>query len=302
MKLSVKIGKLKLKNPIICASGTFGLSDELKGIADYKNIGAYTTKTITLNPRSGNPPPRIYETECGVLNSVGLQGPGIDGFIKQHLPCLEKIETKIIISVGGFSPAEYKEIIRKLDQQKGVEAIEVNLSCPNIKEKKIISQDEKLTYKTLKSLRALTKKTLIAKISPEVVDIGAIAKAVEQSGFDCVSLVNTFFGMAVNIQTKKPFLGNIYGGYSGKAIKPMSLYRVWRVYKKVKLPIIGGGGIMTAFDAIEFLLAGATAVSLGTINLVEPNAASKILTGMKRYMKINKITEISKLRGGLIEA
>jgi len=302
MKLGVKIGKLELKNPIICASGTFGLGDELKGLVDYKDIGAYTTKTITLKPRSGNPPPRIYETECGVLNSVGLQGPGVDSFIKQYLPCLKKIKSKVIISVGGFSPDEYKEIIRRLDQEEAVKAIEINLSCPNIKEKKIISQDEKLTYKMLKSLRALTKKTLIAKISPEVTDIVEIAKAVKRSGCNCVSLVNTFFGMAVNIQTKKPFLGNIYGGYSGKAIKPMSLYRVWSVHKKVKIPIIGGGGIMTASDAIEFLLVGATAVSLGTINLVDPNAASKILTGIKKYMKANKITEISKLRGGIIGA
>jgi len=302
MNLGIKIGKLKLRNPIICASGTFGLGDELRELVDYKDIGAYTTKTITLKPRSGNPPPRIYETECGVLNSVGLQGPGVDGFIKQYLPCLKKIESKIIISIGGFSPAEYKEVVKKLDQEKGVEAIEVNLSCPNIKDKKIISQDEKLTYKILKSLKALTNKTLIAKISPEVTDIVAIGKAVKQAGFDCVSLVNTFFGMAINIQTKKPFLGNIYGGYSGKAIKPMSLYRVWKVYKKVKLPIIGGGGIMTATDAIEFLLAGATAVSLGTINLVDPNAASTILAGIKRYMKTNNIVKISKLRGGLIES
>ncbi len=301
MNLKVKIGKLQLNSPILCASGTFGTSDELKGLVDYKNIGAVIAKTITLNSRAGNPPPRIYETECGVLNSVGLEGPGVDGFIKQYLPRLEKLGTKFVVSVGGFSPDEYKKTLAKVSAQKGVEAIEVNLSCPNIKNEKIISQDPKLTLKTMKALRAITKKTLIAKITPEVTDIVSIAKAAKVAGADAVSLVNTFFGLAINTVTKRPFLGNTCGGYSGKAIKPLSLYRVWRVAKEVKIPIIGGGGIETASDAIEFILAGATAVSLGTVNLVEPNAAKGILEGIKKYMVKNKIKNISALSGGLIE-
>lgn len=301
MNLKVKIGKFQLNSPILCASGTFGISDELKGLVDYKNIGAVIAKTITLNPRAGNPPPRIYETECGVLNSVGLEGPGVDNFITQYLPLLKKLNTKFVVSIGGFSLDEYKKILAKVSSQEGVEAIEVNLSCPNIKDKRIISQDPKLTFRTMKALRGLTKKTLIAKITPEVTDIVSIAKAAKLAGADAVSLVNTFFGLAINTATKRPFLGNIYGGYSGKAIKPLSLYRVWRVAKEIKIPIIGGGGIETAADAIEFILAGATAVSLGTINLVEPNAAKRILEGIKKYMAENKIRNINTLSGGLIE-
>jgi dihydroorotate dehydrogenase (NAD+) catalytic subunit len=299
MDLRVKIGKLELDSPILCASGTFGISDELKGLVDYKNIGAVITKTLTLNPRAGNPPPRIYETECGVLNSVGLEGPGVDRFIKDHLPKLKKLPTKFIISIGAGSLDEYKKVLSKVAGQKEVEAVEINLSCPNIKDKKIVAQDPKSTLKTLKALRPITKKTLIAKISPEVTDIVEIAKAVKSSGIDALSLVNTFFGLAINIDTRKPYLGNGYGGYSGPAIRPLSLYRVWRVAKAVNIPIIGGGGIETAKDAIEFLLAGASAVSLGTINLVEPNAAKKILTGIKKYMKGKKITDIKKMTGSL---
>ena len=300
MNLKVKIGKFQLNSPILCASGTFGTSDELKGLVDYKNIGAVIAKTITLNPRVGNLPPRIYETECGVLNSVGLEGSGVASFIKQYLPGLKKLDTKFVVSIGGFSLDEYKKTLVKVLSQKGVEAIEVNLSCPNITNKKMISQDPKLTLKTMKALRALTKKTLIAKITPEVTDIVSIAKAVKLAGADAVSLVNTFFGLAINTVTKRPFLGNIHGGYSGKAIKPLSLYRVWRVAKEVKIPIIGGGGIETASDAIEFILAGATAVSMGTVNLVKPNAAKGVLEGIKKYMAAKKIKDIKRLKGSLI--
>ena len=299
MNLKIKIGQLQLNSPILCASGTFGISDELKGLVDYRNIGAVIAKTITLKPRAGNPPPRIYETECGVLNSVGLQGPGVDGFIKDHLPNLEKLPTEFIVSIGADSLSEYKKALSKIAARGEVKAIEINLSCPNIKNKKIVAQDAKMTLATMKALRAITKKTLIAKISPEVTDIVEIAKAVKSSGADALSLVNTFFGLAINIDTKKPYLGNTYGGYSGRAIRPLSLYRVWRVAKKVKIPIIGGGGIETAKDAIEFLLAGATAVSLGTVNLVDPNAAKNILAGIKKYMKAKKIGDIKKLTGGL---
>ncbi len=299
MNLKVKIGQLQLNSPILCASGTFGISDELEGLVDYRNIGAVIAKTITLKPRAGNPPPRIYETECGVLNSVGLEGPGVDGFIKKHLPNLKKLPTKFIVSIGADSLEQYKETLNKVATRNEVKAIEVNLSCPNIKNKGIVAQNAKLTFKTMKALRAVTKKTLIAKISPEVTDVAEIAKAVESSGTDAISMVNTFFGLAININTKKPYLGNTYGGYSGRAIRPLSLYRVWRVAKEVKIPIIGGGGIETAKDAIEFFLAGATAISLGTINLVDPNAATNILTGIKKYMEAKNIKGIKELTGGL---
>jgi dihydroorotate dehydrogenase (NAD+) catalytic subunit len=301
MNLKIKIGKLKLDNPIICASGTFGLGQELKGLVNYKKIGAVIAKTITLLPRVGNPPPRIFETECGVLNSVGLENPGVKDFIESKLEELEKIGTKFIVSVGGGSPQEYEKMVRKISKEKSIEAIEINLSCPNIKNKKIVSQSAMETFKLVNKLRKITNKTLIAKITPEVSDITAVARAVEDAGVDSVSLVNTFFAMAINIETQAPYLGNVYGGYSGKAIKPLSLYRVWRVAKEVKIPIIGGGGIETAQDAVEFILAGATAVSLGTINLVYPNVAEEILKGIERYMKDKKISDINKLRGKIKE-
>ncbi|MCK5491835.1 MAG: dihydroorotate dehydrogenase [Candidatus Omnitrophica bacterium] len=297
MKLSVKLGKLELDSPIICASGTFGFGEELKGLVDFKAIGAITTKTLTLDPRKGNPPPRIYETDCGVLNSVGMENPGVEGFIKHKLPLIEKLKTKCIVSVGGFSNKEYEEIIKKLTELKGVDAFEVNLSCPNLKLKKLVSQNSKATYTLVTLLRKLTKKSLFVKITPEVTDIVQIAKAVEDGGADAVSLVNTYFSMAIDIESQKPILGNVYGGYSGRAVKPMSLYKVWKVAQNVNIPIIGGGGIENFSDAIEFILAGATAVSLGTVNLVDPDSSKTVLIGIKEYMKKKKITDINNIRG-----
>lgn len=299
MNLKVKIGKMELATPLVCASGTFGFGEELKGLVDFKNIGAITTKTITFLPRTGNVPPRIYETECGVINSVGLENPGLEEFIKEKMPRLRRLPTAVIISVGGSSPPEYIETVKELNKVEGVPALEINLSCPNIKNKKIISQDRAATYETVKSLRAVTDKALIIKITPEVSDIVPIANAVEEAGADAVSLVNTFLAMAINTETQKSYLGSIYGGYSGRAIKPLSLYRVWRVCQNIKIPVIGGGGIETAQDAIEFILAGATAISLGTVNLVQPNCARDILAGIKDYMLRKGIKDINELRGGL---
>ncbi len=301
MKVSIKLNKLKLDSPIVCASGTYGFGDELKGLTDFSSIGAITTKTITLKPKAGNPPPRIYEAECGVINSVGLENPGLGVFINEKLPLIRKLNTKCIVSVGGASDKEYKQIVAGLSAEKGVDGLEINLSCPNLKLKKLISQDAKATYNLTKVLRKLTKKPLFIKITPEVSDITEIAKAIEAGKADGISLVNTFFSLRINIETQKPYLGNVYGGYSGKAIKPMSLYRVWKVSKAVKIPIIGGGGIENASDAVEFILAGAKAVSLGTINLVEPNSAEAVLSGIKKYLNKKKINDIGKLRGGLIE-
>jgi len=299
--LKVKLGKLKLDVPIVSASGTFGYGDELKDLANLKAIGAVTTKTITLKPRAGNRPPRIYESECGVMNSVGLENPGLKVFINEKLPEIRKLNTKCIVSVGGFSNQEYSQVVKALSKEKGVDGLEINLSCPNLRLKKLISQDAKATYSLTKALRKVVKKPLFIKITPEVSDIVKIAKAVKAGGADGISLVNTFFALRINTETRRPYLGNVYGGYSGKAIKPMSLYRVWKVAKEVKIPIIGGGGIESASDAVEFILAGASAVSLGTINLVNPNSAEDVLSGIKKYMKKNKVSDIGKLRGGLIE-
>jgi len=301
INLKVKLGKLRLDAPIISASGTFGYGNELKDLANLKSIGAITTKTITLKPRAGNLPPRIYESECGVMNSVGLENPGLRVFMKEKLPEIKNLNTKCIVSVGGFSSMEYRKVVEALTNEKRVDGFEINLSCPNLKLKKLISQDARATYNLTKTLRGITKKSLFIKITPEVSDIVKIAKAVKQGGADGISLVNTFFSLRINTETRKPYLGNVYGGYSGRAIKPMSLYRVWKVAKEVKIPIIGGGGIENANDAIEFILAGASAVSLGTVNLVSPNSGEYILSGIKKYMNKNKINDLGKLRGGLIE-
>ncbi len=299
INLKVKLGSLTLNNPVVCASGTFGFGEELRGLVNFKDIGAIITKTITLLPRAGNPPPRIYETGCGVMNSVGLENPGLDGFVKEKLPLLQKLPTKRIVSVGGFTSEEYQGVIEDLEKRSGIDGYEINLSCPNLRLKKMISQSEPATYKLTKTLRKLTKRPLFIKISPEVTDIVKIAQAVKKGGAEAVSLVNTFFSLAIDVETQRPYLGNIYGGYSGRAIKPMSLYRVWRVAQNVKIPIIGGGGIETAKDAIEFILAGAAAVSLGTVNLAYPNQAHTIVKGIKEYMAKKKIKDISKLTGAI---
>lgn len=299
MNLAVKLNNFELKTPIVCASGTFGYGEELKGLVNFKNIGAITTKTITPEARAGNIPPRIYEAEYGVMNSIGLENPGLEGFLEEKLPSLLKLPVKSIVSIGGFSQEDYERIVRRLED-KEIEALELNLSCPNIKMKKMFSQNKDATYNLVKSLRAFTKKTLIVKITPEVEDIVEIAKAAYDAGADAISLVNTFFALGINIETKKPFLGSVYGGYSSRAIKPLALYKVWQVYKNVNIPLIAGGGIENANDAIEFFLAGATAVSTGTINLVYPDRATGILKGLKDYMKRKKIKDINELRGGMI--
>jgi dihydroorotate dehydrogenase (NAD+) catalytic subunit len=300
MNLKVKIGESELKVPIICASGTFGYADELKGLVNFKAMGAVVAKTITLKPRQGNPPPRIYETSGGVINSVGLENPGLEIFIKEKLPLFAKLPVRRIISVGGFSDGEYVACLKRLERCSGIDAYEINLSCPNLRLKKLISQDAVATLRLMKLIRKLTAKPLIIKITPEVTDITAIARVVERGKADAISLVNTFFSMAINIDTKRPYIGSIYGGYSGPAIKPLALYRTWKVARAVKIPIIAGGGIQDASDAIEFILAGATAVSLGTVNLVYPNCAEKIEKGIKGYLKRKNIKDINKLRGGLI--
>lgn len=299
MNLAVKLNNLRLPTPVICASGTFGYGEELKGLVNFKNIGAITTKTITPDPRAGNPPPRIYETEYGVINSIGLENPGLKGFLEDKLPALLKLPAKSIASIGGFSQEDYEEIVRKLEN-KNIEAIEVNLSCPNIKMKKMFSQNKELTYGLVKSLRLLTRKTLIIKITPEIDDVVEIAKAAKDAGADALSLVNTFFALSINIETKKPNLGSVYGGLSSRAIKPLALYKVWQVAKNIDVPIIGGGGIENASDAIEFILAGATAISIGTVNLVYPDRATDIVKGIKDYMKRKKINDINELKGGML--
>lgn len=298
--LSVEIGALKLKNPVIVASGTFGV--EYRKLIDVGLLGAIITKTITLKAREGNPPPRIAETASGMLNSIGLENKGLDDFIKNKIPVFPSGKTALIVSIAGDDEDEFAELARELNKVKKVDAIELNLSCPNIKygkKDRLIAQDEELTRATVKSVRGMTTLPIIAKLTPNVTDITKIAKAAEDSGADAVSLVNTFYGMAVDIETKKPKLGNVTGGLSGPAIKPLAIRLVHEAYKAIDIPIIGIGGIMDYKDAIEFILCGAMAVQVGTANFVNPFSPIEIIGGIKKYMTVNKIKDVHSLIGKL---
>ena len=301
-KLSVNIGALKLKNPIMVASGTFGYGKEYEGLANLDDIGAIITKSITLNPREGNKPPRIWETTAGMLNAIGLQNDGVEDFIRNKIPYLKDLGVPIIVSIAGTTKQEYRELAKALDKTS-VAAIEVNISCPNIEHKskgtKLFSQDAKETASIIRLVKRNTKKPIIAKLSPNVADITEIAKAAQAAGADSISLVNTLLGMAVDINTSSPRLGNVTGGLSGPCIKPIALRMVWEVYNSVKIPIIGIGGIMNAQDAIEFILCGAVAIQLGTANFVNPKATTEVLLGLEKYIAKNKIKTIKDLVGTL---
>lgn len=297
--LGIKIGKLRLKNPVMVASGTFGYGTEFEGIANIEELGAIVPKTITLHSRVGNRPPRVIETPSGMLNSIGLENPGVDRFVKDKLPSLQKFKVPIIASIASESVDEYKELAKRLDGVKGIAAIEINISCPNIRTSQLFAQSEAATEEVVKAVRSATKKTIITKLSPNVTDIVSIAKAAESAGSDALSLINTVQAMAVDMGTKKSRLGDVTGGLSGPAIKPVALFMVWRVYNKVKIPVIGMGGIMGWQDAIEFILCGSTAVAVGTANFVNPNAAAETAKGIKKYLQKEKIKDIHKLIGGL---
>ena len=299
--LSVNIGKLKLKNPVIAASGTFGYGQEFKDFVDLKKLGTITTKTITLKPRKGNLLPRTCETPCGLLNSIGLENPGIEVFIKEKMPFLKQIGIPIIISIASADdPQEFVILAKRLDKIKAIAAIELNISCPNIRENpRLISQDPKATYNLVKEVRKVTQKIIITKLSPNVTDILEIAQAAKAAGTDALSLVNTFYGMGIDINTKRPQLGSIIGGLSGPAIKPIALSLVYKVAQNLKVPIIGMGGIMNAQDALEFILAGATAVGIGTANFINPKASIEIIEEIKKYLIKNNIKDIKKLIGSI---
>ncbi len=299
-KLSVHIGKLKLKNPVMVASGTFGYAEEFSDFIDLRKLGAIVTKTITLKPRKGNPPPRTCETPAGMLNSIGLENPGVKAFLREKLPVLCKMGVPVIVSIASEKdPEEFVTLAKELDKIRKVAAIELNISCPNIKSARLIAQDPKATYDLVKSLRKVTRKTLITKLSPNVTDISGIAQAAEAAGSDAVSLINTLTGMRIDIHKRKPELASVTGGLSGPAIRPIAVRMVWETYQKIKIPIVGLGGIIDVLSALEFFLAGATAICIGTANFVNPNCAGEVLTGLKKYMMKNKIKGIGGLIGRL---
>lgn len=299
--LKVKIGTLYLKNPIMVASGTFGYAEEFKDFIDLRRLGAVVTKTITLNPRKGNIPPRTCETPAGMLNSIGLENPGIDKFIKDKLPALTKIGIPIIVSISSESdPQEFIALAKRINKIREVQAIELNISCPNIRATGLISQDAKATYALVNKVRKVTKKTIITKLTPNVTDIAIIAKAAESAGSDAVSLINTLSGMSIDIEKQKPKIASITAGLSGPAVRPIAVRMVWEVYQKIKIPIIGMGGIIDAESALEFFIAGATAIAIGTANFINPKASIEIVEGIEKYLIKNKIKSIDGLTGSLI--
>jgi dihydroorotate dehydrogenase (NAD+) catalytic subunit len=299
MNISVKIGDILFKNPVTVASGTFGHSERYYDLEEVKRLGAIIPKTVTFLPQTGNPPVRIVETASGMINAIGIENPGIDAFIANKLPALKNIRVPLIISISGKDEEQWVGIIEKLNTQEGITAVELNLSCPNLKNKVLIAQDAQATMQLVKLMKARSRFPIIAKLSPNVTDIAQIAQAAQDGGADAVSLVNTFQAMAIDVKTRKSRIGNITGGLSGPAIRPIAVYMVRRVAAQVKIPIIGMGGIMTAQDALEFLIAGATMVAVGTANFINPRAPLDVLEGIEFFMKENKIDDINEIIGSL---
>lgn len=299
MNLAVKIGSLHLKNPVMGASGTFGFGREYADFLDVNEIGAIVTKGVTPLPRSGNPGVRIAETPSGMLNCIGLENPGVEVFINEILPEIKKYDTAVIVNISAGTVEEYAKMAYLLDID-GVDALEVNISCPNVKEGGIVfGTDPKAAAAVTHAVKTHTSKTVIVKLSPNVTDIVTMAKAVEEAGADAISMINTLTGMVIDVNTRKPLLGNITGGLSGPAVKPIAVRMVWQVAKAVNIPIIGMGGITCAEDAIEFMLAGASAVAVGAYNFVEPAALRTIADGIAEYMQKHGIEDVNELVGGL---
>ena len=294
--LSVNIGRIELKNPVITASGTFGYAGEFEHLIDLNRLGAIIVKGLSLEPSQGNPPPRIVETKCGLLNAIGLENVGLAAFVKDKIPFLKRFSTPVIVNIYGKSIEEYAELAARLDDIKEIAGIEVNISCPNVKAGGMaFGVDPESTSRVVTAVRNKTSRPLIVKLSPNVTDITEIAKTAEEAGADSVSLINTITGMAIDIETRRPKLANITGGLSGPAIKPIALRMVWEVAQKVKIPVIGIGGITTAEDALEFLVAGAAAVQIGTANFINPQAATDIIAGIEAFLEkkhIQKVTDI----------
>jgi len=298
--MSVKIAGLNLRNPVMTASGTFGYGEEFSQYVDLEKIGAFVTKGLSLKPRAGNPTPRIVETPGGMLNAIGLQNVGIDAFIQKKVPFLRSVNTPAIANFFGYTPDEYAELAARLDQIPEVAALEVNISCPNVKQGGIVfGTDPGCAASVVSACRAATRKPLIVKLSPNVTDIVEMALACEGAGADALSVINTLTGMAIDLERRRPVLANITGGLSGPAIKPIALRMVWQVARAVKLPVIGIGGIMSATDALEFMLAGATAVQVGTASFVNPGAAQEIAEGMEQWLAERGIADVRSVIGAL---
>jgi dihydroorotate dehydrogenase (NAD+) catalytic subunit len=296
INLSVQIGKLRMQNPVTVASGTFGYGAEYARLFDVNELGAVTVKGIRLHPVPGNPTPRTVEVASGMLNAIGLQGPGVDGFIKKYWTFLKGLKVPTIINIWGTTVEEYAEVARQFDALGGVGALELNVSCPNIKKGGAqFGTDCKLLAQVVAACRKATTLPLITKMSPNVPNIAPYAKAAEEAGSDALAVTNSFPAMAIDINTRKPKLANITGGLTGPAIKPIAVKLVWEASKAVNIPIIGMGGIQNAEDAIEFLMAGATAVAVGTATFYEPQTALQAIAGIREFMERNKIADVREI-------
>jgi len=299
--LSVSIGTLRLKNPVMTASGTFGYAREFEPYVNLHRLGAVVVKGISLEPREGNPPPRIVETSCGMLNAIGLENVGVDRFILEKMESLKAVTVPVVVNILGDTVEEYREIAERLSDVQGIAAIEVNISCPNVKKGGVAfgTVPEMAAAVTL-AVKEQSTVPVIVKLSPNVTDITIIARAVEEAGADSISLVNTLIGMAIDHRSRKPKLANVIGGLSGPAIKPVALRMVYQVAQTVSIPVIGIGGIETAEDVLEFMLAGATAVQIGTANFINPRASEEVVEGLVRFVTKEKLVSIREMIGALI--
>ncbi|ARM30412.1 dihydroorotate dehydrogenase [Prosthecochloris sp. HL-130-GSB] len=299
---AVSLGRgLELRSPVLLASGTVSYGEELSRLTDLGRIGGIVTKAISPEPRTGNPPQRIAETPCGMVNAIGLANVGLERFVSEKVPFLQQLDTAVIVNIAGKSTDDYATVIRRLDDIDGIDAYEINLSCPNVKgECMIMGVSREATYDIIRSLRSITQRHLMVKLTPNVTSISSIALAAQEAGADSVSLINTLVGMAVDYRTRKPLLTNITGGLSGPAIKPVALAKVWEVFNAVHIPVIGMGGISSFEDAMEFLLTGARAVQIGTMNFVYPDIGRTIADRLETYFSDPEHLSLQEYTGSLI--
>ncbi|MGA1193441.1 MAG: dihydroorotate dehydrogenase [Kiritimatiellia bacterium] len=296
--LSVNIAGIAMKNPVMVASGTFGYGPEYADLVDLNQLGAIVVKGICLNPTTGNPTPRTAEVASGLLNAIGLPGPGVDGFVSKYMPFLRQHDVPVIVNIWGKTIEEYAEVARRFDQVDGIAGLEVNVSCPNVKEgSALFGTDLDMFRRVVEAIRAATRLPIIPKLAPNVADIAAFARAAESCGADAISLINSFPAMAVNIKTRKPKLANITGGLSGPAIRPVAVRLVWQAAQAVNIPVIGMGGISRLDDALEFFFVGADAIALGTVNFTNPAAALTLVRDLEKYLAGIQVSSLSEIVG-----
>ena len=301
INLAVNLGGISLKNPVTVASGTFGYGREYEEFVDLSELGAIIVKGTTLEPKTGNPPPRIVETPAGMLNAIGLENPGVEVFINECLPYLLEKKATVIVNIAGDQIEDYARLAAILDRQSGIAGLEVNISCPNVKRGGLqFGTDPVMIDEVVRAVRENTRLPLIVKLSPNVTDIVTMAKVAVDAGANAISLINTLLGMAIDVEKRRPALGNIFGGLSGPAIKPVAVRMVYQVAREVDVPILGMGGIMSCSDALEFILAGATAISIGTGNFVDPGISKRIMRDMEQYLEKRGIQDIQELIGAAI--